>query len=76
MTGYLFRSSFHGQRIHMTYDDGEVYFDAYSAEPMRERGNTDLAVDIRYGGALSSGDSTTGAASTSSAKPAWWWPTP
>lgn len=59
--GYLFRSSFHGQRIHMTYDDGEVYFDAYSAEPMRERGNTDLAVDIRYGGALSSGDSTTGA---------------
>lgn len=45
----------------MTYDDGEVYFDAYSAEPMRERSNTDLAVDIRYGGALSSGDSTTGA---------------
>lgn len=59
--GYLFRSSFHGQRIHMTYDDGEVYFDAYSAEPMRERGNTDLAVDIRYDGALSSGDSATGA---------------
>lgn len=50
--GCLFRSSFHGQRIHMTYDDGEVYFDAYSAEPMRERGNTDLAVDIRYDGAL------------------------
>ena len=45
----------------MTYDDGEVYFDAYSAEPMRERGNTDLAVDIRYDGALSSGDSATGA---------------
>lgn len=22
--GYLFRSSFHGQRIHMTYDDGEL----------------------------------------------------
>ena len=59
--GYLFRSSFHGQRIHMTYDDGEVYFDAYSAAPMRERGNTDLAVDIRYDGALSSGDSATGA---------------
>lgn len=59
--GYLFRSSFHGQRIHMTYDDGEVYFDAYSTEPMRERGNTDLAVDIRYDGALSSGDSATGA---------------
>ena len=59
--GYLFRSSFHGQRIHMTYDDGEVYFDAYSAVPMRERGNTDLAVDIRYDGALSSGDSATGA---------------
>ena len=59
--GYLFRSSFHGQRIHMTYDDGEVYLDAYSAEPMRERGNTDLAVDIRYDGALSSGDSATGA---------------
>lgn len=59
--GYLFRSSFHGQRIHMTYDDGEVYFDAYSAEPMRERGNTDLAVDIQYSGALSSGDSATGA---------------
>lgn len=59
--GYLFCSSFHGQRIHMTYDDGEVYFDAYSAEPMRERGNTDLAVDIRYDGALSSGDSATGA---------------
>ena len=59
--GYPFRSSFHGQRIHMTYDDGEVYFDAYSAEPMRERGNTDLAVDIRYDGALSSGDSATGA---------------
>ena len=59
--GYLFRSSFHGQRIHMTYDDGEVYFDAYSAEPMRERGNTDLAVDIRYDGALSSEDSATGA---------------
>ena len=59
--GYLFRSSFHGQRIHMTYDDGEVYFDAYSAEPMRERGNADLAVDIRYDGALSSGDSATGA---------------
>ena len=59
--GYLFRSSFHGQRIHMTYDDGEVYFDAYSAEPMRERDNTDLAVDIRYDGALSSGDSATGA---------------
>ena len=45
----------------MTYDDGEVYLDAYSAEPMRERGNTDLAVDIRYDGALSSGDSATGA---------------
>ena len=59
--GYLFRSSFHGQRIHMTYDDGEVYLDAYSAEPMRERGNTDLAVDIQYSGALSSGDSATGA---------------
>lgn len=59
--GYLFRSSFHGQRIHMTYDDGEVYLDAYSAEPMREWGNTDLAVDIRYDGALSSGDSATGA---------------
>ena len=59
--GYLFRSSFHGQRIHMTYDDGEVYLDAYSADPMRERGNTDLAVDIRYDGALSSGDSATGA---------------
>lgn len=59
--GCLFRSSFHGQRIHMTYDDGEVYFDAYSAEPMRERGNTDLAVDIRYDGVLSSGDSATGA---------------
>ena len=59
--GYLFRPNFHGQRIHMTYDDGEVYFDAYSAEPMRERGNTDLAVDIRYDGALSSGDSATGA---------------
>ena len=59
--GYLFRSSFHGQRIHMTYADGEVYFDAYSAAPMRERGNTDLAVDIRYDGALSSGDSATGA---------------
>ena len=59
--GYLFRSSFHGQRIHMTYDDGEVYFDAYSAAPMRERGNTDLAVDVRYDGALSSGDSATGA---------------
>lgn len=59
--GYLFRSSFHGQRIHLTYDDGEVYFDACSAEPMRERGNTDLAVDIQYSGALSSGDSATGA---------------
>ena len=59
--GYQFRSSFHGQRIHMTYDDGEMYFDAYSAEPMREWGNTDLAVDIRYDGALSSGDSATGA---------------
>ena len=59
--GYLFRSSFHGQRIHMTYDDGEVYLDAYSAEPMRERGDTDLAVDIQYSGALSSGDSATGA---------------
>ena len=59
--GYLFRSSFHGQRIHMIYDDGEVYFDAYSAEPMREWGNTDLAVDIRYDGACSSGDSATGA---------------
>lgn len=59
--GYPFRSSFHGQRIHMTYDDGEVHLDAYSAEPMRERGNTDLAVDIRYDGAFSSGDSATGA---------------
>ncbi len=28
---------------------------------MRERGNTDLAVDIQYSGALSSGDSATGA---------------
>lgn len=59
--GYLFRSSFHGQRIHVTYDDDVVYLDACSAEPMRERGNTDLAVDIRYDGARSSGDSATGA---------------
>ena len=38
-----------------------MYLDGEAAEPMRERGDTDVAVDIRYDGALSAGDSATGA---------------